>query len=209
MLDKEYRTKALQWMKESKFYEHKSLKQKECFDQAIECYLKIKIVLADDRRKLSELYWICAIADFNKGHKQDAAVHYQRSIEQLLEIKLEERQDRDYRELTELFLDLADTCYYLPNQQAAEEARENAIQAFFYIKNKNTKEQAIGDPTINFSVFYEYFQNITSEKSYIASAKFKNHAHILQTSHAKHQEDESMANLFGTCCIDEMSGIDA
>ena len=175
--------------------------------RAINWYLGIKVLTAQDHRAIAEIYRKHAVACFNANDNQQAADYFWRSKEQLLQINLDDRKDSDYRELTITFLDLADTCYFLLNQQAVDEATENALQAFELIKIKNPAELTIGDPRSpdRFPLFFKYFQNESSEYSYMASADHQNHAHILQATHAKRVEEQSMADLFAGICIDDVN----
>lgn len=202
MLDKDCRHKAEQWMKDARAHRGE---QRFAYTKAIEWYLKIKQATAEDHRAIAGIYRRFAVIDFKADVNQEAAANYQHSIQQLLLIDSEVRIDSDYRELTELYLDLADTCVYIPNQQAAMESNEYAIQAFNLIKNKHAEELALGDPRVNFQVFFDYFQRKSSTISYLASANFKNHKDILQAGHAKRVEEQSMVDLFGTICIDEVN----
>src|SRR3990167_11282069 len=177
------------------------------YTKAVECYLQIQLLTANDHRAIADIYRSVAIFNFNRRDKPTAADYFWRAKEQLLQIKLDEREDRDYRELTLTFLDLVDTCYYLHNQQAVDEAKENAFQAFDCIKTKNSKELDFGDPrsVVGFPKFFEYFQEQSAKPSYLSSAEYKNHAHIVQATHAKRMDEQSMADLFGGICIDEVN----
>lgn len=173
--------------------------------KAIERWLQVQQPSDKDRRDAADIYRRLAVADFNDNRDLEAAENYQKSIQQLLQIAPESLRDVDYRELTELYLDLADTCFYISNQQAADQSNEYAIEAFNLIKNKNAEELAIGDPRLNFSIFFRYFQEKTSYESYLRSTRFGINEHILEESQKKRHEDKGMADLFGGICIDEVN----
>ncbi len=210
MLDEIYRAQAkrLDAMAER----HRGAEQKiERYLEAIDEYSKILDKTGDDMRAMAECSKYVAVNYFNSActkpaYYERAAHYYLQAIQYLHQIAAE---DQDYRNLTGLYIDLADACFHSYNQAAAQEASANAITAFNLIKIKYAEESAIGDPTINFKAFYEYFENKSSTVSYRASAAHQNHQHLLLGRY----EDQTIAGLFDDFSLDgglpdAVSGID-
>jgi len=154
------------------------------FNQSIAYYSKIKYVTPDDIRDMSARFRDIAIVHFNRGDHMKAGEYYLRSIQQILTIELD---DRDYRTLTELYIDLADACAHFHNQPEADAAVRNAMLALNQIKEKTPAEKDIGNPEINFPAFHQYVERKTSTQLYRESARYKNHEKMFH-----HQLDEQM-----------------
>jgi hypothetical protein len=154
----------------------------------------------DDYYAISIAYFNLAILYFNRFSFQLAANHFQNSITQVLNTTL---NDERYRHLTGLYINLADSYYEIPNKPAGDDAMAYAIKAFSLIKEKSKKELELGDPGVNFTAFYNYFENTLSNEAYLKSSKFNNHQIVqAQTQIAKHEEN-ALFKEFNKFSIDE------
>ena len=214
MSDEIYRRNAEQCIRDARHYRGLE-KESECF-KAIDWYLRIEIITRADVRAIAAQYRNLAIVNFNTGSvnrdNQDKACYfyakagdyYTKSIEKLHQIPLaahdiKELGDQDFRELTELYIDLSDVCINLAQVPAAHEAVRNAGTAFMLIRSKNAAELLLGNPTDNYAAFRDYFERKSSEPSFLASAKYKNDAGILLAQH----EEKCMASLLDGMSIPE------
>ncbi|MDI1352879.1 MAG: hypothetical protein PSV35_08985, partial [bacterium] len=146
------------------------------YNKAITFFLNITKKSEEDLQGINDCYYEMATIYFNTDDYSNAAQCYQHSIEQQLKVPL---TDKIARNLTQLYIDLADACYELVNHQAGDMAMSNAIKAFGLIKEKNVKELAIGDPHSHFKQFHDYYEKQLSTSSYLRSAKFLNHGQLL------------------------------
>lgn len=168
----------------------------QAYAKGIDFLLQISKKNTDDLRSLANVYYRMAVIHFNRHHYQQAAECYNQSINHLAQCEL---NDEIYRKLTERYIDLADTCYELGNQNAGNKAMEFAIKAFGLIKMKTDPEKAIGDPTANFKQFHDYFEQELSADSYLQSTEFENHQVLM----SEIQQEKSLFAQFDSISIGE------
>lgn len=157
--------------------------------KGIDFYSQIVEKNADDHHNLSKAYYFLASTYFNTKQYEQAVTSYSNSINQLMQTKL---NDATYRELIELYIDLADTYGELFNQHAANVVITNAKNAFKLIQVKTDKEQALGDPDVNFLQFHMFYEQKVSQGYYLKSTKFQNNQQLL----IKKKEEDEMSSLF-------------
>lgn len=158
--------------------------------KGIEFYSQIVEKSTEDHLKLSKAYYFLATAYFNTKQYELAVPSYSNSINQLMQTKL---NDATYRELIELYIDLADTYGELFNQHAVNVVITNAKNAFKLIQVKTDKEQALGDPDVNFLQFHMFYEQKVSLGHYLKSAKFQNNQQLMIK---KKEEEDEMSSLF-------------
>lgn len=192
-MDEELRKRAKQIIANAeRLYFSKQEKVAE-YRKGIDLYLKISNKNLEDIKAIVEAHHSLANLYFNAKEYVNAGQNYLEAINQLVQTPL---NDDSYRNLTELYIDLADACYEMMNQSAGDEAMTNAIKAFGLIRNKTIKEQEIGDPVTHFKEFHAYYEKKLSTKSYLKSAEFINHEYLLgEAQVARKQEQELFSGL--------------
>ncbi|MCW8444396.1 hypothetical protein OQJ19_02820 [Fluoribacter gormanii] len=206
-MDEEYRKQAKLKITNAKYLDREVIAKKPVIDkylQGINLFLHIVNKTLNDFHELSDAYHDLAIIYFNSSEYEKSAQCYLDAIKQLLQTPL---NDKSYRKLTELYIDLADACYESLNQPAGDEAMANAIKAFGCIKEKTFEEQNIGDPVVNFKQFHSHYEKKLSTASYIASSKFANHEHLLGEGQFAKQE-QALFEQFEAISIHEIQQID-
>jgi hypothetical protein len=227
MLDEDYRRQARDFVYKADFTvkanranyfpaQEKQIKDRQIhfYQLGIEAYSNIRVKTMADHRAIASTLRHIAITFFNwagsltedvnasRYEYEQAGQYYLKSIHYFK--NLPRLEDEEFRNLTELYVDLSDVCCHLLKHVDAEEALGNAILAFKEIKIKNSKELAIGDPVINFKVFYEHVQSETSTASYLSSTRFKNYQQIL----LGRREEQQMADMFDTVSMMEKPVMD-
>lgn len=166
------------------------------FREALRWYAKIANKTESDHREMSATNKDLAINYFNDRNHAKAAKYYLASINHLLQLAL---TDYEYRKLTGLYIDLSDAYLHSYNQQNAVEAISNAIKAFGFIAQKRDDELALGDPNTNFPAFHHYFEQKSSNPSYVASTTFCNHESLLHHD----LEEKNILAMFEKISIEE------
>lgn len=162
----------------------------KCYIRGIELYSQIVEKSTYDHLKLSKAYYFLAATYFNTEQFELAATNYSNSINQLMQTT---PNDAIYRSLIELYVDLADTYGELLNQHAVNVVITNAKNAFKLIQEKNDREQALGDPDVNFLQFHMFYEQKVSQGHYLKSAKFQNNQQLMIK---KKEEEDEMSSLF-------------
>lgn len=210
MLDEEYRVHARVLLNRAESYFVKE-RRIELYGLARDMYSNIKDKTPRDHRAIASTWRHIAITFFNSAGsllgKEEGAFAYEQYDEagknylKCIEYyqHMPSLEDEDFRELTELYIDLSDVCCHLSKHQDAEEALRNAMLAFNKIRHKTAAELMIGDPASNFKKFYEYIEQKTSTVSYLSSTRFKNYQHILLERH----EDKQMTDMFNGVSMEE------
>ena len=139
----------------------------------------------EDYQQASLLYRTIGNCHFNSANYDNAARYYLKGIEILHTIPCE---DKDYRDLIEIYIDLSDTHSHLFNSEAAANAFKNAIIAFRLIGDKNFEERNIGDPEKNPEAFRNFFEKKCSSDRYLESNTFKNNEYLLYQTHQANEE---------------------
>lgn len=200
MLDREYRARAQVFVYKAGLRGMGHRERLVFYKSAIDNYSSIKEKTLSDHRAIASAFRHIAITQFNwagsydgdsRPHYEQAGEYYLKGIQQYREMP--SLEDEDFREITELYIDLSDVCCHLLKHADADEALRNAILAFKQITIKTPEELAIGDPAANLQGLYQYIEKITSHQGYLSSTRFKNYQKILMTRY----EDRQMADLLG------------
>lgn len=206
MLDREYRKRAEVLVFKAGLKRTEDRDRVVFYRLAIDNYSTIREKNLLDHRAVASAFRNLAIIYFNwagsfdggsRSHYEQAGEYYLKGIQWYRQMP--SLDDEDFREMTELYIDLSDVCCHLLKHADADEALRNAIIAFKQIKIKKPAELAIGDPAANLPGLYQYIENITSEQGYLSSTRFKNYQKILMTRY----EDKQMADLLGDVSMAE------
>nr|WP_238589475.1 hypothetical protein [Legionella cincinnatiensis] len=207
MMDEEKRKSAKQKIANAKNLE-RYFSQKEAiveYQNGINLFLQISNKSVADIKAIVSAYHDLATIYFNSKDYANAGECYVAAINQLVQTSLD---DDSYRNLTELYIDLADACYEMMNQVAGDEAMTNAIKAFGLIQYKTVEEHRIGDPVTHFKEFHAYYEKKLSTKSYLKSAKFMNHEHLLGERQVARHEEQTLFNQFESISLSEIQQFD-
>ncbi|PJD96923.1 MAG: hypothetical protein CK426_02285 [Legionella sp.] len=173
---------------------------RNCYANAIEYSMQIENKMEEDYLRMSHACHTIAIINFNAKKYDLAAQYYHESAQHLQHTTL---NDVRYRTLVKLYIDLSDACSELYHQDAANEAINNAIQAFHLIQNKTNSELHIGNPREHFKAFYELYEAQTSTNTYITSTKFTNHEQLLM----ERQQEALLLSQFSDISMEEMNDL--
>ncbi|KTD10893.1 Tetratricopeptide repeat protein [Legionella gratiana] len=205
-MDEEKRKNAKKKIANAKNLQHFASKEAiEEYQKGINLLLQISIKHLEDIKAIVSAYYDLATLYFNTKNYANAARCYVEAINQLLSTSLD---DDAYRNLTELYIDLADACYEMMNQVAGDEAMTNAIKAFGLIRQKTFAEQQIGDPIAHFNEFHAYYEKKLSTKSYLKSAKFINHERLLGEQQVARHQEQALFDQFESISLSEIEHID-
>ncbi|WP_115700944.1 hypothetical protein [Legionella sainthelensi] len=206
-MDEEKRESAMQKIANAKNLERYFSKKEAIaeYQNGINLFLQISYKSVADIKAIVSAYYNLATLFFNSKDYANAGECYVAAINQLVQTSLD---DDSYRNLTELYIDLADACYEMMNQVAGDEAMANAIKAFGLIRYKTPEEHKIGDPVTHFKEFHAYYEKKLSTKSYLKSAKFMNHEHLLGERQVERQQEQAFFNQFESISLSEIQQFD-
>ncbi|KTD60296.1 Tetratricopeptide repeat protein [Legionella santicrucis] len=175
------------------------------YQEGINLFLQISNKSVADIKAIVSAYYDLATLYFNSKDYANAGACYEAAINQLVQTSLD---DDSYRNLTELYIDLADACYEMMHQVAGDQAMTNAIKAFGLIQYKTLEEHRIGDPVTHFREFHAYYEKKLSTKSYLKSANFINHEHLLGERQVERQQEQALFDQFESISLSEIQQFD-
>lgn len=143
--------------------------------------LSVSEATPDNLRQCSMKCRHIAISYFNQDCFEEAEPHCINGIDYLWRIKhiSGKLADDDYRNLIDLYLDLSDIYANLNNISERDNVISFALKAFQAIQLKTPGEIDIGDPNINFSRFYDYFQRQLCTPELIDSCEYQNNQRLI------------------------------
>ena len=126
--------------------------------------------------------WIgLGIISFNASHYQDAAERFQAAASELHRFDTAMLTDEDYRDLTECYINLADSLLHIHQPDNAINARQNAFFAFHQIVEKTSQEMAILSASNVPQAFIAFYEEKLSTKQYLESNEYSQNWQVLET----------------------------
>lgn len=148
-------------------------------------------ITKDTYKRLAELYHRVANNYFNRRFYDKAAEYYVKGIEQL-ETKYRYDQnlnnplfnDKDFRALTELYIDLSDALNNLNQSESAYFAFNQAINAFGCVTDdaKTAEEKTLLNLNDNFVAFRNHIEAITSQPGYLSTDEYHSNGQKIKTN---------------------------
>jgi len=171
--------------------EYTTLRQRQLDEDApmdLECALNILTILEilrEQHKFYDDHMWYMAnsclaCCYFNLKQYNDAAIHYQKTIQHIVDNNTN-LSDVHYRRLAGTYIDVMDSYLALYNTQAALYALHKAIKAHKYIKSPSSIEAAFQTHTSDLVKFRLHYEKKSSTRAFINSTKYNNqNAIILQ-----------------------------